>query len=176
MEIRWIAFPLHPETPPEGRDLEDLFRGRDIDIGAVLGRLQRVAADLGLPFGNRPRTYNSRMAQELGKWAEAQGLGHAFHLAAFKAYFADGLNIHQTDILAGIAESVGLDPAVAASVLADRRYREAVDADWARARDAGIHVVPTFALNGDLLEGAVPYESLVKLVERNGVARRKWTP
>ncbi|NIP49262.1 MAG: dithiol-disulfide isomerase, partial [Gammaproteobacteria bacterium] len=52
-------------------------------------------------------TYNSRLAQELGKWAEQMEKGDAFHDAVFKAYFADGLNIADANILADIANSIG---------------------------------------------------------------------
>ncbi len=71
--------------------LEELFAGRPINVKQVLDHLSRVAAELGLPFGKREKTFNSRMAQELGKLAEQQGYGEQFHMAAFKAYFADGL-------------------------------------------------------------------------------------
>jgi hypothetical protein len=43
-------------------------------------RLKAVAADLGLPWGVRTRTYNNRRAQELGKWADSLEKGDAFHL------------------------------------------------------------------------------------------------
>ena len=93
MGIRWTAFPLHPETPPEGRTLEDLFAGRPFNIDGMLAHMKNVAEGLGLPFGNREKTYNSRMAQELGKWAESLGRGDEFHHAIFRAYFAEGRNI-----------------------------------------------------------------------------------
>ena len=69
IDIKWTAFPLHPETPEAGLTLEELFAGRPVDIKQVLAHLNRTAKDLGLPFGKRERTYNSRLAQELGKLA-----------------------------------------------------------------------------------------------------------
>ena len=35
MNVQWVHFPLHPDTPAEGRSLEDLFRGRNYDIYLV---------------------------------------------------------------------------------------------------------------------------------------------
>lgn len=142
----------------------------------MLDRLRQVAQDLGLPFGDRRMTFNSRPAQELGKWAETQGQGDAFHLAAFKAYFADGLNIYRTDVLENIAASVGLDPKAAASVLNDGLFREAVDNDWARSKAMGITVVPTFTMAGEFIEGAQPYEAIESLLTRLGVPKRKALP
>ncbi|MCP4688650.1 MAG: hypothetical protein GY859_11410, partial [Desulfobacterales bacterium] len=69
IRVQWTAFPLHPETPMEGVRLEDLFAGQPVDIPAMISRLRETAADLGLPFGSRGKSYNSRLAQELGKWA-----------------------------------------------------------------------------------------------------------
>ena len=75
VRLRWSVFPLHPETPTEGRELADLFAGREAMIRDMQARLLQVAAAEGLPLVKRSRTYNSRLAQELGKWAEEQGRG-----------------------------------------------------------------------------------------------------
>ncbi len=163
--MRWTAFPLHPETPPEGRSLEDLFAGRSVDIPAMVQRLSQVAADEGLAFGKRTHTYNSRLAQELSKWAEIQGVGDAFHHGVFHAYFADGKNIARPKVLAGIAENKGLDPQEAIRVLEQRRFSRDVDLDWTRCRTFGIQAVPTFMLAGQRLVGAKSYEDLTRFVE-----------
>jgi predicted DsbA family dithiol-disulfide isomerase len=154
---------LHPETPEEGRTLEELFTGRGIDIPAMLDHLRKVAAACGLPFGMRSRTYNSRRAQELGKWAESLDKGEEFHLAVFKAYFADGLNIAKIPVLVDLAESVGLKGAE--EVLAKGTFKEAVDQDWRYSRSCGITAVPTFVANGRMVVGAQPYKVLEELIK-----------
>ena len=68
MSIKWVQFPLHPETPQEGLSLEELFAGRDLDIPAIQEHLKELMRLEGLPYGNRTHTYNSRLAQELSKW------------------------------------------------------------------------------------------------------------
>jgi len=172
IDIKWISFPLHPDTPVEGLTLEDLFAGRPVDIKQVLAHLNRTAKDLGLPFGKRERTYNSRLAQELGKLAEKQGCGEQFHMAAFRAYFADGLNIGLQSTLMELGASVGLPAEQVLEVLEKRTYKEAVDQDWMRSHQLGVKAVPTFMINGMSLTGAQPYENLVQLMEANGVNRR----
>ncbi len=162
--VQWLAFPLHPDTPPEGRTLADLFAGRNIDIPRMLAHLNQVARDLELPFGDRQMTYNSRRAQELGKWAEQMGKGDAFHDAVFRAYFAKGYNIFDMDILADIAMSVGLDAATAREVVATEAFKEEVDRDWTQAYQSGITAVPTFIIAGQTLVGAQPYNVLKNLV------------
>ena len=137
-----------------------------------MDRLKRVAGELGLPWGERKRTYNSRLAQELGKWAESKGCGDAFRDAAFRAYFVDGRNIAKPDVLAGVAQAAGLPEREAREALQTRSFRDAVDADWTLAGSMGIEAVPTFVLDGGTLVGAQPYEALEQLLLDHGVKRR----
>jgi predicted DsbA family dithiol-disulfide isomerase len=136
-------------------------------------RLKKVAAELGLPWGMRPRTCNSRRAQELGKWAEALGQGDEFHRAVFQAYFADGRNIADISVLTEIAEIIGLDGRMAAQALAEGTFKEAVDRDWEYSRTCGITAVPTFMINGRKVVGAQPYQALQDLVTASGGQMRK---
>ena len=108
VELRWSVFPLHPETPPEGRELADLFAGREEMIRDVQARLLQIATTEGLPLTKRTHTYNSRLAQELGKWAEEQGRGDQFRHAVYRAYFVEGVNIARIEELVQIAATVGL--------------------------------------------------------------------
>lgn len=166
-EIKWVAFPLHPEIPEEGLALADLFKGVNIDINKVQARLKKAAAELGIPLGERTKTYNTRLAQELAKWAEAQNAGDAFHRAVFKAYFVDGKNIGRVDELVSIATTLGLPGEEARKVLMSGTHKYAVDADWDRAKQMGITAVPTFVMGPDRTTGAQPYEVLEKLVRAN---------
>ncbi len=138
-----------------------------------MGRLQKVAAELGLPWGIRTKTYNSRRAQELGKWAEALGKGEAFHQAVFQAYFAEGRNIAALSVLKEIAEKIGLEGRRAEQVLTERTFKAAVDRDWEYARTCGITAVPTFMLAGRQVIGAQPYRALAELVSAGGGKLRK---
>jgi predicted DsbA family dithiol-disulfide isomerase len=125
-----------------------------------------------LPFGKREKTFNSRMAQELGKFAEQEGKGDDFHHSVFRAYFADGLNIGLPSTLADISAKVGLGSESVQEVLEKRLFKEAVDKDWTRSYQKGVTAVPTFMMNGTALAGAQPYEKLVQLIETGGVKPR----
>ncbi len=172
IEFTWVAFPLHPDIPEEGLALEDLFAGRSIDVRAVARRLKRVADDVGLPLGDRTRTFNTRLAQELAKWAEGQGEGDRFHQAVFRAYFVDGKNIGKVDDLSRIAASIGLSEDGARRVVEARTFRQAVDSDWARSRTLGISAVPTFVVGDERVVGAQPYDVLEQFVKNRGAVRR----
>jgi len=172
IESRWTAFPLHPDTPEDGLTLEELFAGQPIDIEKIKARLKTVADELGLPLGERKKTYNSRLAQELAKWAESKGKGNPFHEAVFRTYFVDGKNIGKMDELVALAKSIGLPEKEARSVLESRTFKEAVDADWSRSRAFGITGVPTFVVGQRAIVGAQPYEVLQQFLNNCGVKKR----
>ena len=122
----------------------------------------------GLEYGKRTHTYNSRLAQELGKWADAQTSNErdysAIHGALYRAYFVDGQNIGDVDVLVTTAEKVGLPGADVRDVITSRTSKEAVDADWYKSRQVGVRGVPTFVAGGYSLVGAQPYEALEQLI------------
>jgi predicted DsbA family dithiol-disulfide isomerase len=126
----------------------------------------------GLPYGRRTHSYNSRLAQELGKWADTQPGGAAYHDAAYRAYFVDARNIGDPEVLIDIVEKVGLDPVEARKVLDERRFKDAVDADWQKSASYSVTGVPTFVAARYGVVGAQPYEVLVQLVEKAGAAKR----
>ena len=172
IDVRWTAFPLHPETPEDGFTLEELFAGRPIDIEKVLAHLKQVANELGLPFGERMKTYNSRLAQELAKWAESRGQGDLFHEAIFRAYFVDGINIGKVEELVALAKTIGLPEKETRSVLKLRTLKEAVDSDWLRSRALGITAVPTFMVNDQMVVGFQPDAVLEQFLNTCSVKKR----
>ncbi len=117
-------------------------------------------------------TYNSRLAQELAKWAETQPGGDRIHNALFQAYFVDNQNLALVDNLLSIVESLGMAVDPARQSLTQRTFRQAVDADWQRARAIGITSVPTFVLGNRGIVGAQPYQAMEQLMNDSGVHRR----
>ena len=168
----WVHFPLHPETPTEGRSMAELYAGRNVDPEAMYARMKGLMDTEGLPYGRRTHTYNSRLAQELGKWADTQPGGEAIHDALYKAYFVDARNIGDPDILVEIARSAGLPAEEARDVLTERRFKDAVDADWAKSHAYGVTGVPTFVAERHGVVGAQPYEVLEAMLVKAGAARR----
>jgi len=161
LEVRHTLFPLHPETPAQGLTLEALFGGR-MDVNEAQAQMRTRMEAEGLPYGVRTHTYNSRRAQELSKWAEAQG--HPLHDALYRAYFVDGINLADPQALVVIAEQAGLAGTEARRALEGGAWAAAVDRDWQRAREFGVTGVPTFVVGQRGVVGAQPYEVLEQLV------------
>jgi len=120
----------------------------------------------GLPFNaERNMSYNSRLAQELAKWAETKDKAEEITNALFRAYFVDVKNIGKADVLSKIAADNGLPADEATDVLLSRKFKDAVDDDWRRCAAYGVNAVPTFLAGKYLMVGAQPYEELKGLVE-----------
>src|ERR1700751_1444425 len=152
--------------------MAELYAGRNIDPEAMYQRMKGLMDAEGLPYGRRTHTYNSRLAQELGKWGDTQPNGAPPHRALYRAYFVEARNIGDPDTLVEIAQSVGLPAEEARAVLTERRFKEAVDADWAKSRQWGVTGVPTFVAARYGVAGAQPYEVLEQLLDKAGAKRR----
>jgi predicted DsbA family dithiol-disulfide isomerase len=135
----------------------------------MVARNQQMKVNMdreGLPYNpERNMSYNSRLAQELAKWAEGKGKGEAISDALFRAYFVDIKNIGKAEVLAKIAEENDLPPQEATDVLLSRSFKDAVDEDWQRCASLGVNAVPTFLAGRYLMVGAQPYEELERLVQ-----------
>jgi predicted DsbA family dithiol-disulfide isomerase len=165
-------FPLHPDTPSEGLLLKDLFAGRGLDMDAMHARMKSLMDAEGLPYNRRTHTYNSRLAQELAKWADTKPGFEKIHDALYKAYFVDGRNLADKRVLLDVTRDIGLPVDEAESVLDNRTFKHEVDADWQKARQSGVTGVPTFAINGSKVVGAQPYEILAQHLHAAGAQPR----
>lgn len=170
--IKIVHFPLHPETPAEGRSLAQLFGTGPDDLAKRYARMKALMDAEGLPYSERTHTYNSRLAQELGSWADTVDASGAIHDMLYRAYFVDRHNIGERDVLLDCAARAGLDRGEAAAVLETRRLKAAVDADWAKSRAYGVTGVPTFVAGRSGIVGAQPYEMIERLLIDAGVSRR----
>jgi len=117
----------------------------------------------------RNMTYNSRLAQELAKWAESKGIDGKIHDLLFRAYFVELKNIGQPEILIELAAQAGLPADEAMEVLVSRSFKDKVDADWRRCADLGVTAVPTFVCGRYMMVGAHPYEHLEQLILKSSV-------
>jgi len=135
----------------------------------MIARNQRMKINMdreGLPYNTERRwSYNSRLAQELAKWAETKGKTEELANALFRAYFVDVKNIGKADVLAKIAEDNGLPAGEATNALVSRSFKDAVDDDWRRCAAVGVNAVPTFLAGRYLMVGAQPYEEIERLVQ-----------
>src|SRR5262245_18095944 len=139
----------------------------------MYNRMKALMESEDLPYGRRTHTYNSRLAQELAKWADAKPGREAIHGTLDRAYFDELRNVGDPDVLVDVARSVGMPADAVHDVLVKRTFEAAVDADWEKARRYGITGVPSFIAGKYKLVGAHPYDVLAQFVTAAGAQPRQ---
>lgn len=154
LEEKWVPYELHPDTPAEGKDLTELVSPFDIDN--LTGELRRRGKPYNIEFASMTRLANSRLALEAAEFARDQGAHHRMHMGLFKAYFTEGQDIGNVDVLKSVAGEYGLNQDALAEALAKGHYTKRVAAGSADARNAGVTAIPTFVIEGQpAITGAV---------------------
>jgi predicted DsbA family dithiol-disulfide isomerase len=83
------------------------------------------------------------------------------------AYFTDGKNISDIDVLADCAESAGIDRNEAHTFLSGDELVDEVRSEIAEAAEYGVTAVPTFIINGQWsVPGAQDVEMFERIIER----------
>ena len=172
IDIKLVHFPLHPDTPPEGREMAAFYAERGLDPDKMYQDMKERMDAEGLPYGKRTHSYNSRLAQELGKWSETVEGGERLEREFYMAYFVDSRNIGDVDVLLDCVQAAGLSVDEARMIIKRRTFEQAVDEDWAKSQQYGVSGVPTYVAGGYGVVGAQPYEVLEKLMQEVGAQKR----
>ena len=149
--IEWHPFQLNPDMPPEGMDrrayLEGKFGGKEGAVRAYAPVVEHAeAAGLKIDFEGMQRTPNTLDAHRLIHWAGIEGRQIAAVSALFKAYFEDGRDIGDIDVLADVADGIEMDAAVVRKLLKSDADRDDIAQRDAHARQMGVSSVPTFVV------------------------------
>lgn len=160
--VRWRSFELRPKGSPP---ISEEYRAT-IDVKRQY--FQQMARDhYGVEINEGPFGVDSRPALVGAKYAEAQGVGDAYHEAVFRAYWQEARSIEEIAVLADIAAEVGLDREAFIAALAEEAWDAAVTADVYQAYRYGLNGVPALVFaNKYLVSGAQPYEVLANVVDQ----------
>ena len=157
LSIEWLGFEIHPETPPRGMPLAQLFPRADVEV--MTKRLNSMGEPFGLAFRNIVNISNSRQSLEAAEFAKEQGRFDAFHRAVFDAYFSQGKDIGDIEVLTQLGMQAGLDPEALRNALRTGRCRRVLEEVREEAARLGVTAAPTFLFNGkERVIGAQPIE------------------
>ncbi|MGP6088355.1 DsbA family oxidoreductase [Antarctobacter jejuensis] len=169
--IRWLPFMLNPEMPAEGMDrrayLEGKFGGKAGAVQAYLPVEEHAKkAGLDMRLDQIKRTPSTIDAHRLIHWAGIEGQQTPVVSGLFRAYFTEGRDIGDHEVLADVADMSGMDASVVLRLLSsDEDRREIVERD-AAGRGMGITSVPTFIVAGKhAVPGAQPPELWTRVIE-----------
>lgn len=168
--IEWHPFQLNPDMPDDGMDrrayLEAKFGGQEGAVKAYTPVVdQAEKAGLKIAFEAMQRTPNTLDAHRLIHWAGIEGKQNAAVDALFAAYFTQGRDIGDRDVLADIADGIGMDAAVVRKLLNSDADRDDIRSRDAHSREMGISSVPTFIVAGKhAVPGAQAPELWLKVI------------
>ena len=164
-EMHFQPFELNPQMGPEGADPTEYMQkkyGASPEQQAVnRDAIRERGAAVGFEFRRegRVRIHNTFDAHRLLHWAGLDGRQQELKKALLKAYFTDGENIASADVLARIADEVGLDPVRARKILSSDEYAADVRERERFYTDQGITSVPSIIVNDrHLISGGQPPE------------------
>ncbi|MEQ8367549.1 MAG: DsbA family oxidoreductase [Roseicyclus sp.] len=169
--IEWHPFQLNPDMPADGVDRREYL---ELKFGGKEGAMRAYApvvesgdkAGLTLNLDKIARTPSTLNAHRLIHWAGIEGRQTPVVAALFRAYFVDGRDIGDPDVLCDVADGVGMDRAMTAQLLAGDADAADIQTRDRHARSRGVQGVPCFIVaNQHALSGAQPAETWLQVID-----------
>jgi predicted DsbA family dithiol-disulfide isomerase len=166
--VRWRPYQLDPTIPEGGLDRAEYMArkfGADGRLRSIHDNLARLGAEVGVPFAfdKIERAPNTLDAHRLIRWGGSTGVQGKVVDRLFGAYFVDGRDIGDRDVLIDVAASCGLDAGIVEKLFAEGADIDAVRQEIAEAQAIGVSGVPFFIFAGRL---AVPGAQDASLLRR----------
>jgi predicted DsbA family dithiol-disulfide isomerase len=169
--VRWRPFMLDPTIPPEGLDRQDYMLAKfgPERLKTIHDPLIAAGEELGVPFefDAITRTPNTLDAHRLIRWAHTVERQHETAERLFMAYWNEGQDVGDRDVLARCAGDAGINAAQIRELLDSAQDVEETKAEIQHATSIGVTGVPTFILGQSYaLVGAQSPEVLVDAIGR----------
>lgn len=170
-QIEWHPYELNPDMPAEGVDKQAYLTSRfggPQKLAQIHDRFRQIARDAGVTMDpdTPKRIPNTRNAHRVIHWAGLEGRQTPVISALFRAYWIEGRDIGQAEVLADVAGEAGMDRAVVARLLASDADRDTVAAREDHARERGVTAVPTFVIaDRYVVSGAQPPKLWGQVIE-----------
>jgi predicted DsbA family dithiol-disulfide isomerase len=175
VDYMFRPFQLDPtaptDSPTPAKDAYAKKFGGSERATEILDHVTSVAAQDNISFNmDIAVRANTFLAHRLLSYALKQH-GAATQIALkeriMDAYFTDGKNIGDIDVLADCAESAGIDRIEAHTFLSGDELVDEVRSEIAEAAEYGVTAVPTFIINGQWsVPGAQDVEMFERIIER----------
>lgn len=167
LEIEWRGFQIHPEWPAEGIPIEKVRSANDMDARQrVWQRISAMAEAEGLPIAPPSVFTNSRAALAACEYAREQGKDEEFEARVYRAYFVEGANIGDPELIQRLGAEAGLDPAAVADAIKSPRYEMKLKNNALSANQRQVSGVPTFFIGEFSLVGAQSTEVCRQILRR----------
>lgn len=151
-DISWRPYQLYPELPKEGVDRKEFmarsFRDPEqAKAGSNAIREAGIAENISFDFSAIKTLPNTLDSHRLVRWSSSAGCQDKVVELLFSAYFEQGLDVGNHDVLVDIADKAGMDPELVSKLLNQEDDIELIKREYQAARDMEIYGVPTFVMN-----------------------------
>lgn len=171
--IVWKSFLLNPDmkTDPTRNSLEYLAETKGWTKEQTQEMVQHVvemAKEEGLEYRmDDTKVANAMDAHQLIQLAKTVGKGNEVEERLFRAYFMEGKNIADMDVLMELGEDVGIEAAQVRESLEKDKFTDSIRQDIREAQQIGVRGVPFFVFNNQYaISGAQPVELFVETMEK----------
>ena len=125
-----------------------------------------------VPFNPPPVSTDPTPAALLAFAAEDAGLLSQYVQRVMWREWAEGQDIGQTEVLAGVASDIGLPPAAVRNALDDASLLARLQANWQEAEAAGVIGVPSFVVGDQIFWGNDRLDFLEEHLSELGLRKR----
>ncbi|MRI32026.1 hypothetical protein EOPP23_03305 [Endozoicomonas sp. OPT23] len=170
--IQLLPYELNPELPPEGETIMSMFQRQwnwsEERIRDYQQDITRQGREVGIEydFAKRTHYFNTFKAHCLLHWAETFDKHLILNQELKYAYFSQGANISDTDVLLALVSKAGLSASEAEEALHSKKIIEQTQAKQARAKSLSIQSIPAFIFNQkQLVVGSNSVEFFTDLIQ-----------
>ena len=156
-EFYFLPFELNPEMEVQGEDINDYLGQRygwnESKRRDYRKNLLAVAEQAGVEmnFSKRTHYYNTNQAHRLIHWCEGFDKQQAMNELLIDAYFKQGLDINNSQVLLNLVEQLGLDRSQAEVALNSVATKQQLAIKKQRVQQSEISSVPAFIFNNRTL-------------------------
>jgi predicted DsbA family dithiol-disulfide isomerase len=159
VEVEWKPFELRPypapTLDPNGEYIQTGWRQ------SVYPLAQKLGVEMNLP----PVQPHTHLAFEGFQYAKSRGLANEYNHRMFEAFFVEGKDLGEIDVLTELAGEVGLDRDEYREAVESRRFKEAHQQALKEAGEQNITAVPTFFIGDQKLQGLYPADRLEAIIK-----------
>ncbi len=162
LDIKWKGLEIHPEFPSKGKK-----RSKTLKSKSYADTIYAMADEDGIEIKLPGFATNSRLALEASEFAKTKDKFLDFHLALYKAYFVEGRNIGDVEIILDIGEKVGLNSIELKEILDNRKMFDKIENNKKDAEKNLILGVPTFVFGNFPVHGSQSVQTMRDIIKRS---------
>lgn len=161
LKINWCGLEIHPDTPAEGMPVARLGYPPE-QWTQMMAALRKLAEEENIKLGEQNFTTNSHRALLLSEAAKQAGreIFYALHERIFHAFFTEGKNIGDEQVLVALARECGLPDDLINTAWSDPALNQRLQQNMTDAQKTGIRATPTYLFGERVVVGAVPLDEL----------------